>query len=43
MNKNLLILGAVGHGMVVKETAEAMGIFNKTAFLDNNQGKLDNG
>ena len=25
MNKNLLILGAGGHGRVVKETAEAMG------------------
>jgi len=27
-NKNLIILGAGGHGHVVKEVAEAMGIFN---------------
>ncbi|MFJ5768860.1 hypothetical protein [Psychrobacillus sp. NPDC093180] len=35
MNKNLLILGAGGHGRVVKETAVAMGYFNKINFLDN--------
>lgn len=35
-NKNLLILGAGGHGRVVKETAEAMNIFDKIDFLDDN-------
>ena len=35
MNKNLLILGAGGHGKVVKEIAEALG-YNKIAFLDDN-------
>ncbi|MEC1747896.1 PglD-related sugar-binding protein [Schinkia azotoformans] len=34
MNNNLLILGAGGHGRVVKETAEAMRCFNKIDFLD---------
>ncbi len=34
MNKNLLILGAGNHGQVVKETAQAMGIFTKIDFLD---------
>lgn len=33
MNKNLLILGAGGHGRVVKEIAEAMGTFEKIDFL----------
>lgn len=36
MNKNLLIIGAGGHGRVVKETAEAMGCFEKIDFLDDN-------
>lgn len=36
MNNNLLILGAGGHGRVVKETAKAMGYFNKIEFLDDN-------
>lgn len=36
MNNNLLILGAGGHGRVVKETAEAIGSFNKIDFLDDN-------
>lgn len=36
MNKNLLILGAGGHGRVVKEVAEAMGVFGKIDFLDDN-------
>ena len=36
MNKNLLILGAGGHGHVVKETAMAMGVFEKIDFLDDN-------
>jgi hypothetical protein len=35
-NKNLLILGAGGHGQVVKETAEAMGVFDRIEFLDDN-------
>ncbi|MDF1616153.1 PglD-related sugar-binding protein [Petrocella sp. FN5] len=34
MKKNLLILGAGGHGHVVKETAEAMEIFDNIEFLD---------
>lgn len=33
---NLLILGAGGQGHVVKETAEAIGIFEKIDFLDDN-------
>jgi len=33
---NLLIIGAGGHGRVVKETAEAMGCFEKIDFLDDN-------
>lgn len=36
MYKNLLILGAGGHGRVVKETAEAMEFFEKIDFLDDN-------
>lgn len=44
MNKNLLILGAGGHGRVVKEVAEAMGVFEKIDFLDDDSelaiGKL---
>lgn len=36
MNKNLLSLGAGGHGRVVKEVAEAMGVFDKIDFLDDN-------
>ena len=35
MDKNLLILGAGGHGKVVKEIAEALGYTN-IAFLDDN-------
>lgn len=34
MNRNLLILGAGGHGHVVKETAEALNIFDDIDFLD---------
>jgi NDP-sugar pyrophosphorylase family protein len=45
VEKNLLILGAGGHGRVVKETAEAMSVFNKIDFLDDNSemaiGKLN--
>lgn len=39
MDNNLLILGAGGHGQVVKETAEAMGIFGKIDFLDDDSTK----
>lgn len=42
--KKLLILGAGQYGQVVRETAEAMGCFDKIAFLDDNNpnavGKL---
>ena len=41
---NLLILGAGGQGQVVRETAEAIGVFEKIAFLDDNRtlpGVLD--
>lgn len=42
--KNLLILGAGQYGQVVRETAEAMGCFEKIDFLDDNspiaRGKL---
>lgn len=45
MEKNLLILGASGHGRVVKETAEAMNVFDEIGFLDDNSemaiGKLN--
>ena len=34
LNNNLLILGAGGHGRVVKETAEAIGGFEQIDFLD---------
>lgn len=36
MNNNLIILGAGGHGRVVKETAQVMGCFDKIEFLDDN-------
>lgn len=35
MSKSLLIIGAGGHGRVVKEVAEALG-YEKIAFLDDN-------
>lgn len=35
---NLLILGAGGHGKVVKEVAEAMGIYARIDFLDDADG-----
>lgn len=38
MNKNLLILGAGQYGMVAKEIAEAMGSFERIAFLDDENG-----
>lgn len=34
--QNLLIIGAGGHGKVVKEVAEAMNIYNKIDFIDDN-------
>lgn len=34
MKKSLIILGAGGHGRVVKETAEAMGKYSVIKFLD---------
>ena len=37
MAKSLLIIGAGGHGKVVKEVAEAVG-YDKIAFLDDNRG-----
>ena len=44
MKHSLLILGAGQYGWVAKETAEAMGCFEKIAFLDDNSplamGKL---
>lgn len=39
INRNLIILGAGGHGHVVKEVAEAMGIFNEIGFLDDNSAE----
>ncbi|WP_134703816.1 PglB [Ammoniphilus sp. YIM 78166] len=36
MINNLLILGAGGHGRVVRETAEAMGCFERIESLDDN-------
>ena len=36
MNRNLLIVGAGGHGRVVKEVAEAMACFDDIKFLDDN-------
>lgn len=36
MAGSLLILGKGGYGMVVKEAAEAMGVFEKIEFLDDN-------
>ena len=44
MKENLLILGAGQYGQVVRETAEAMGAFEKISFLDDSNpiavGKL---
>lgn len=43
---DLLILGAGGHGNVVREIAQAEGLYKKTEFLDDNSekaiGKLEN-
>ena len=43
MNKNLLILGAGCYGLAAKETAEAMGCFEKINFLDDSIKELPNG
>ncbi|MBT9168094.1 MAG: UDP-N-acetylbacillosamine N-acetyltransferase [Syntrophomonadaceae bacterium] len=40
MNKYLLILGAGGDGRVVKEVAEAMGVFDKIDFLDDEDSEV---
>ena len=40
-NRNLIILGSGGHGHVVKEISEAMGIFNKIDFLDDNPNSIE--
>ena len=37
-NKNLLILGAGQYGVMAKEIAEAMGVFERIAFLDDSFG-----
>lgn len=39
MERKLLILGAGQYGMVAKEIAEAMGVFQKFSFLDDNSTK----
>ena len=36
MSRNLLIIGAGQYGQVAREVAEAIGIFNKVSFLDDN-------
>lgn len=36
MNKNLLIIGAGQYGMIAKEVAESMGVFERIDFLDDN-------
>lgn len=41
MDNNLLILGAGMYGCVVKETAMAMGIFDKISFVDDNCTRED--
>ena len=38
-NKNLLILGAGQYGVMAKEIAEAMGVFERIAFLDDSFAK----
>lgn len=43
MNKNLLIIGAGCCGLAAKETAEAMGCFQKISFLDDNIKELPDG
>lgn len=43
MNRNLLIIGAGCCGLAAKETAEAMGCFEKISFLDDNIKKMPDG
>lgn len=43
MNKNLLIIGAGCCGLSAKETAEAMGCFEKISFLDDNTKEMPDG
>lgn len=43
MNKNLLIIGAGALGIVAKEIAESMGIFEKIAFVDDEYETTPNG
>ena len=43
MNKNLLIIGAGCCGLAAKETAEAMGCFEKISFIDDNIKELPDG
>ena len=43
MNKNLLILGAGCCGLAARETAEAMGCFEKIDFLDDNIEEMPDG
>jgi acetyltransferase-like isoleucine patch superfamily enzyme len=38
MNRNLLILGSKGHNRTIKETAQAMGMFEKIDFLEDDTG-----
>lgn len=40
MNKSLMIIGAGDHDQIAYETAEAMEIFEKIDFLDDNSGLL---
>lgn len=37
--KKLIIIGAGGHGRVVADVAESLGIYNEIAFLDDDSGK----
>lgn len=43
MNNNLLIIGAGCCGLAAKETAEAMGCFEKISFIDDNIKELPDG
>lgn len=43
MNKNLLIIGAGCCGLAAKETAEAMGCFEKISFLDDHIKEMPDG
>lgn len=43
MNQNLLIIGAGIYGLVAKEIAEAMGCFEKIAFVDDGAEETPNG